>query len=297
MKKRLFGAMLACAFLFGAAGCSQSAPTAEIGIITNVPAQSRATEVAGALAAENKNILPPVCWPEIFASEPEAVAETVMTLTENDGLKTLVLHEAVPGTAAALRDAQKSGLFVAAARSVFASGDPMSELAAEVDLLLSVDLAGMGRLLAMQAAEMGATALVYYSLPRSAFDADKLAHRAAAEEACAELGLTFVPLGMPDDNYDAGTPGMEMFFGASTAAKAAQYGTDVAFYADNCSMQVPLLREVLELGALYPQPCCPSLRHGLAEALELDESMDDEALAAARSQRPHRRISDGSGGA
>lgn len=162
MKKRLLGALLACAFLFGAAGCS---PAAGIGIITNVPAQSRAAEVAGALAAENTDILPPVCWPETFASEPEAVAETVKTLTDNDGLGALVLHEAVPGTAAALRDAKCSSLFVAAARPMFASGDPVSELAAEVDLLLSVDQAGMGRLLALQAAEMGATALVYYTLP------------------------------------------------------------------------------------------------------------------------------------
>lgn len=75
-------------------------------------------------------------------------------------------------------------------------------------------------------------------------------------------------------------------------------GTDVAFYADNCSMQAPLLREVLRLGAIYPQPRCPSLRHGLAEASALDESLDDEALIAAisealakrRAQRPHRRI-------
>lgn len=117
--------------------------------------------------------------------------------------------------------------------------------------------------------------------PRSSFDPGKLAHRAAAEEACAELGLTFVPIVVPDDSYDAGTPGIGEFFARSAAAEAAQYGADTAFYADNCSMQVPLLREVLELGALYPQPCCPSLRHGLTEALELDESMDDDALAAA----------------
>lgn len=278
MKKRLFGALLACAFLFGAAGCS---PAAEIGIITNVPGQSRAAEAAEALAAENSNVLPPVCWPETFASEPEAVAETVKSLTEDRKPGALVLHEAVPGTAAALRAAKKSGLFVAAARSVFVSGDSVSELAEEVDLLLSVDQEVMGRLLAQQAADMGATTLVYYTLPRSSFDPGKLAHRTAAENACAELGLTFVPLGMPDDSYDAGTPGMEIFFGASAAAKVLDYGTDVAFYADNCSMQVPLLREVLRLGAIFPQPCCPSLRHGLTEVLALDESMDDEALVAA----------------
>lgn len=45
---------------------------------------------------------------------------------------------------------------------------------------------------------MGATTLVYYTLPHSIFDPGKLAHRTAAEEACVELGLTFVPIGMPE---------------------------------------------------------------------------------------------------
>lgn len=260
------------------AGCGAETRGTEIGILTNAASQSPAAETAEALVEENEAVTHIAAWPEDYMNDTEAVRSAVAELTKDSSLGALLLHEAIPGSAAALAETDTDGLYIAAARSLTATGDPISELAAEVDLLLALDPAGMGKLLALQAKDMGAAALVYYTLPRSAYDSGKLAHRAAAEDACAELGLEFVPIDVPDDSYDAGTPGMTEFFAQNAAEQTAQYGADTAFYADNCAMQTPLLRAVLTLKAIYPQPCCPSLRHGIVETLELDASPDDAAL-------------------
>lgn len=274
-------ALAAALLLALCAGCGAETRGTGIGILTNVSAQSAASEAAEALAEENEAVTRLAAWPEAYMTETEAVISALAELAGDASLGALLLHEAVTGCAEALAEAETDGLYIAAARSLTATGDPISELAEQVDLLLALDPAGMGKLLAIQAKDMGATALIYYTLPRSAYDSGKIAHRAAAEDTCAELGLTFVPIDVPDDSYDAGTPSMTEFFAQSAAAEAAQYGADTAFYADNCAMQTPLLRAVLTLGGLYPQPCCPSLRHGLAEALALDDTLDDAALADA----------------
>jgi hypothetical protein len=48
-----------------------------------------------------------------------------------------------------------------------------------------------------------------------------------------------------------------------------KYGKDTAFFSTNCSMQIPLIKAVVEQGAIYPQPCCPSPFHGFPSALSL----------------------------
>ena len=48
-----------------------------------------------------------------------------------------------------------------------------------------------------------------------------------------------------------------------------QYGKDTAFFCTNCSMQVPLIQQVAELGAIYPQQCCPSPYHGYPSAFNI----------------------------
>jgi hypothetical protein len=50
----------------------------------------------------------------------------------------------------------------------------------------------------------------------------------------------------------------------------ARYGKDTAFFSTNCAMQIPLITAVVNSGAIYPQPCCPSPFHGFPSALGLE---------------------------
>ena len=53
-----------------------------------------------------------------------------------------------------------------------------------------------------------------------------------------------------------------------------KYGTETAFFATNCSMQVPLIEAVAEAGAYYPMPCCPSPYHGFPSAFGIESPED-----------------------
>lgn len=50
----------------------------------------------------------------------------------------------------------------------------------------------------------------------------------------------------------------------------AKYGKETAFFSTNCSMQEPLIKTVLDQGALFPQQCCPSPYHGYPAALGIE---------------------------
>ena len=57
----------------------------------------------------------------------------------------------------------------------------------------------------------------------------------------------------------------------------AKYGKDTAFFSTNCAMQVPLIKAVVDTGAIYPQPCCPSPYHGFPSALGIEIPEDKKA--------------------
>jgi len=51
----------------------------------------------------------------------------------------------------------------------------------------------------------------------------------------------------------------------------AALGRNTAFFGTNCGMQTVLISSVIELGAIYPEPCCPSPYHGFPMALGIIE--------------------------
>lgn len=261
MKERLLPLLLGATLLLTA--CGAASRGTDVGIITNVPSQSGAATVAAALAEEREGIHL-AQWADAYREQPELAGETVDALAAEEEIGALLLHRAVPGSAEALRRAREKGIFVA----VFAERTEAAELAGAADVTLLWDSESAGTLLAEQARDMGAETLVYYTLRRHANETERQLHRSAAEAGCAALGLTFVLEELPDDSYDAPTPGNEAFFAADVPEKLAQYGANTAFYAANCAMQPALLRQLRAGEGLYPQPCCASDGHGSPETDE-----------------------------
>lgn len=102
MKKRLLALLLVCLTLSGLAACSAAPRGTEIGILTNVPAQSAAAEAAEALAEENETVTRLATWPEAYMTDTEAARSALAELTGDASLGALLLHEAVPGCATVL---------------------------------------------------------------------------------------------------------------------------------------------------------------------------------------------------
>jgi len=65
-----------------------------------------------------------------------------------------------------------------------------------------------------------------------------------------------------------------MFVLENTPREAEKYGKDTAFFSTNCSMQEPLIKSVMNSGAIYPEQCCPSPYHALPNALGISVPQD-----------------------
>lgn len=109
---------------------------------------------------------------------------------------------------------------------------------------------------------MAAKTFVHISFERHLGYATISARQALFQENCARLGLEYVEATAPDPTGDAGVTGAQAWVTENIKVYVDQYGKDTAFFCTNCSMQVPLIQQCAELGAIYPQQCCPSPYHG-----------------------------------
>ena len=134
-------------------------------------------------------------------------------------------------------------------------------------------LVGAGTILNLEqcklAVSMGAKTFVHISFERHLGYATISARQALFKENCARLGLEYVEATAPDPTGDAGVTGAQAWVTENIKVYVDQYGKDTAFFCTNCSMQVPLIQQCAELGAIYPQQCCPSPYHGYPSAFNI----------------------------
>ncbi|NLZ71578.1 MAG: DUF3798 domain-containing protein [Clostridiaceae bacterium] len=207
-------------------------------------------------------------YPDNFSSEVEQVIQGVLQLASDEDVKAIIFVQAVPGAAAAIdkvRETNPDMLFI----SGVVAEDP-EVMAEKSDICLLVDELSMGRTIPEKAQEMGATRLLHYSFPRHLGYTTIAARRQIMIDTCEELGIEFIDVEAPDPTGDSGMSGAQQFIVEDVKKKIEEYGPDTAFFSTNCGLQEPLIREVLQGGAIYPQQCCPSPYHAYPAALNID---------------------------
>lgn len=244
----------------------------KIGIITGTVSQGEEEYQAAQnmLAKYGGDKIVTATYPDNFASETETTIANVVALASDPDVKAIVFVQAVPGAAAAIdkvRETRPDMLFIAGV----AAEDPAT-IASKADIVMLVDEISMGSTIPQKAYEMGAKTFIHYSFARHLSYATIAARRELMIEKCKELGIEFVDVTAPDPTGDAGVSGAQQFILEDVPRQIAQYGKDTAFFSTNCSMQEPLIRSILEQGAVYPQQCCPSPYHGYPAALNIDVS-------------------------
>jgi hypothetical protein len=122
--------------------------------------------------------------------------------------------------------------------------------------------------MARQAQKLGAKVFVYYSFPSRMSIPRVSKQHDLIRQTCEEIGIKFVDA-LCLDSIDIGVAKAQQFILEDVPKMVAKYGQDTAFFSDACAMQMPLIRAVVETGAIYPQPCCPSFYHGFPAALSL----------------------------
>ena len=203
---------------------------------------------------------------------------TILTeIASNEDVGAIIINQAVINTNAAIdavRDIRGDDVFIAVANP---AEDPRDTYA-RVDLALDVDNPLIGELFVQQAVAMGAETIAHYSFPRHMAVPALAARRDIMQAAAEAAGLRFVDLPSPDPTEEGGMPASQLFISQDVGRQVEELGVNTAFFSTNCGQQIPLLQQVLEYGAIYVQPCCPSPFHAFPAALGLAAG-DGDAMA------------------
>ena len=271
--KRLVTLLLALVMVFSLVACGGSGEKAassdyKIGIITGTVSQGEEEyQAAQNLKAKYGDKVVTATYPDNFSTETEQTIATVTNMAADPDVKAIVFVQAVPGAAAAINKVKETRDDILFVTGVCAE-DP-AVIAAAADICMLVDEIAMGTTIIDQAAKQGAKTFVHISFERHLGYATISARQALFKERCAELGLEYVEATAPDPTGDAGVTGAQAWVTENIKVYVDQYGKDTAFFCTNCSMQVPLIQQCAELGAIYPQQCCPSPYHGYPSAFNI----------------------------
>jgi hypothetical protein len=206
-----------------------------------------------------------VTYPDNFMVEQETMIAQILNLAADPQVKAIIIAQGVPGSMAAMKKVRELRPEV-----IFILDNPHEDphqVASYADLCLIPDDLMRGQTIVELAHRMGAENFVHYSFPRH-MSQELLARRKDIMEAKAkELGMGFSYVNAPDPTGDQGLPGAQKFILEDVPREIAQYGKDTAFFSTNCGMQEPLIRAVMDNGAIFAEQCCPSPTHGYPGAL------------------------------
>jgi len=242
----------------------------KIGIMTNTVTQNEEEYRAAqnVLAKYGEEHIIHMTFPDKFMDEQETTIANLVSMASDPDVKALIICQAVPGTSPGIDSVKE----IRGNDLLIIVGQPQDDppvISARADIVMQLDEMGMGVAIPAQAKAQGAKVFVHYSFPRHMSYPLLSARRDLMKSECARIGLEFVDATAPDPTGDAGIPGAQQFILEDVPRMVAKYGKDTALFSTNCAMQVPLISAVVETGAIYPQPCCPSPFHGFPSALNI----------------------------
>jgi len=208
-------------------------------------------------------------WPTLFAQEGELMISVLGNLAADQDVKAIIINQAVLNTNAAIdrvRQLRGDDVFIVVA----SPAENIEDVAVRADLILQPNDPLMGIVIADQAYAMGAETIGHYSFERHLASPSIALRREIMMARAAELGMNFVDLVAPDPASD-GTPATQMHIMQDVPRQVAELGENTAFFGTNCAMQAPMQLQVVETGALYPIPCCPSPCHRFPETFGISD--------------------------
>lgn len=303
MKKKLLAIGLSVTMILGIAGCAPKAPTADgggkkkdykIGIITGTVSQGEEEYRAAEKMKETYgDMIILQTYPDNFMKEQETTIANTLALAADPDVKAIVFVQAVPGASAAIdkvRENNPDMLFIAGV-----PGEDPAMIGGKADVILQADELGMGVAVIEQAKKQGAKTFVHYTFPRHMSYEMLAKRRDIFKDTCAKNGIEFVDATAPDPTGDAGVPGCQQFILEDVPRKVAEFGKDTAFFSTNCAMQEPLIKSVLNEGAIFPQQCCPSPYHAYPGALAIEIPEDKKGDVDYIIDQIGEKIKDGGG--
>ena len=263
--------LVACGTTTTSTAKNDNATDFKIGIITGTASQGD-EEISTAMRMKEKygDMIVTATYPDNFSSETEQVIATATNMAADPAIKAIVWCQAVDGTVVAINKVKETRddiLFIGGIAT-----EAPAIVSETLDIVMMNDEITLGFDIIDQAAKQGAKTFVHISFERHLGITTIAQRQANFKQRCAELGLEYVEATAPDPTGDAGVPGAQAWITNNIKVLVDQYGKDTAFFSTNCAMQVPLIQQVAELGAIYPLQCCPSPFHAYPSAFNIDMS-------------------------
>ena len=245
----------------------------KIAIVTNTVDQSeeeyRSAETLQAKYGSDKIVHR--TWPVNFSTEGEQMITVLQQLAADPEIKAVIINQAVINTNAAVDKLleQRDDVFIAYSQPA----ENPDDVCERANLIMNVDDIAMGYTMVAQAIKMGAETFAHYSFPRHMSVATLSLRRDIIKDECEKAGIRFADLTAPDPTSEVGIPGAQQFILEDVPKQVADLGKNTAFFSTNCAMQYPLIKKVVDEGAIFPQPCCPSPFHGFPAALGIADQV------------------------
>jgi len=205
-------------------------------------------------------------WHIHYFDEEENIRRLITYASDPD-IRAIIINPPVYGTNKAidiLRETREDIL-------VIYIGELMEDLfdhMQRADIILNVDYIESSSAIVRQAEKLGAKTFVHYIYPNHLSNQVHLRRRDLMKEECEKIGIEFVDV-TTHDNYNES----RQFISDDVPKMISHYGLDTAFVASRCWLQEPLIKSIIELGAIFPQSCCYSIYHGIPLTLSIADSV------------------------
>lgn len=247
-------------------GSSSDDSPYKIGIVTGSAVYSEAIFAAERLA-EKYNFITTMQFADSLSADNTISVCT--KLAEDPAMRAIVFVRAISGIDKAIETVKQSRpdmLFI-----VGADTEDSAFVAQKADISMAQDMYVMGREIVDQAYRMGAKHFIHYTFARHLLSEPILRRREIMVARCKELGMEFMDITTPDpENAEGGGAEARIFIEEDVPEQVGNYGPGTAFFCTDCTIHAQLIKSVLECGAIYPQPCCPSPFHGLPNTFGID---------------------------
>ena len=274
--KKYISILIVITIIFTLMACKPSStPTSssgvKIGIVTGSlaknPEEFRAAE---ALKSKYPDIIEHTTYPDNYSSKVEKTIESIVALSEIEGMKAIVICRAVEGCAEAIKEVKKSNK-----NMMFFLCSPYEDytvVASLADVILSINPLEVGNVAIEQANKQGAKTFVYISNSKYMISDAVKRMRSNMEAKCVEYGITFIDKNITDPAIEGGLQVAQMEIADQMPLWIREYGKDTSFFLPHCEIQDQLIRIAVSGGTIISQQCCPSPLHGYPTALRLSIS-------------------------
>ena len=238
----------------------------KIGIVTGSAVYSEAVFEAERMA-EKYNFVTTTTYADNLSAEN--TIEICTKLAEDPAIRAIVFVRAIAGidqAIEAVKAKRPDVLFITGADT-----EDAAFVSQKADICMAQDMYSMGREIVDEAYRMGAKRLIHYTFARHLLSEPIIRRREIMVARCNELGMEFIDVTTPDpEDAEGGGAEARIFIEEDVPEQVGNYGSGLAFFCTDCTIHAQLIKAVLECGAIYPQPCCPSPFHGYTSFFGID---------------------------